>query len=67
MIELKPCPFCGAPAQIYVRDGVRVVCMKCEAQTREMVDNIINNEICAVQDVIDAWNRRKEDGTECTN
>lgn len=67
MIDLKNCPFCGAPARLYVRDGVRVVCMQCDAQTRSAVDNFVTSEFCAVEIVIDAWNRRNGDETECTN
>ena len=39
-MELKPCPFCGAPSEIkisgfgYGGKAVRVVCSECRAETR---------------------------------
>lgn len=67
MFELKNCPFCGAKARLYVQEGVRVVCTLCDAQTRSVTDNIGTSKFCAVEIVIDAWNRRKEDEAECVN
>ena len=46
MIELKPCQFCGG---LFVSNGVRVLCPKCDATTRET---------SAVEDVSKVWNRR---------
>lgn len=54
MIELKPCPFCGG---LFVSNGVRVLCPKCDATTRILVDSE-RAETSAVEDVIKAWNRR---------
>ena len=62
MEKLKPCPFCGGNAQVFVGDGVRVLCLVCGARTRterderQMLGTMqITN---AVEDVIRAWNRR---------
>lgn len=54
MIELKPCPFCGG---LFVSNGVRVLCPKCGATTRILVDSE-RVETNAVGDVIKAWNKR---------
>lgn len=58
MIELKSCPFCGGKARLLVSNGVRVLCTKCGATTRILVDSE-RIETNAVEDVIKAWNRRK--------
>lgn len=58
MIELKPCPFCGGKARLFVSNGVRVLCPKCGATTRILVDGE-RGGTSAVEDVIKAWNRRK--------
>jgi Lar family restriction alleviation protein len=57
MIELKPCPFCGGKARLFVSNGVRVLCPDCGATTRILVDSE-RVETSAVEDVIKAWNRR---------
>lgn len=64
MFELKPCPFCGNKADLYVNNGVRVICVKCGASSKILVDNMNANGVtgCAVKSVIDAWNRRANDG-----
>lgn len=58
MIELKPCQFCGG---LFVNNGVRVLCPKCGATTRILIDSE-RIETSAVEDVIEAWNRRKNNG-----
>ena len=58
MIELKYCPFCGGKARLFVSNGVRVLCPKCGATTRILVDGD-RVETNAVENVIKAWNRRK--------
>lgn len=58
--ELKPCPFCGNKAEIIVNNGVRVLCPKCGASTKIIVDSINTGRAIynAVKAVIDAWNWR---------
>lgn len=58
--ELKPCPFCGGQAQLFVNDGVRVICPKCRASTKILVDGMTVNGVTgnATKAVIEAWNRR---------
>lgn len=58
MAKLKPCPFCGGKARLLVSNGVRVLCTKCGATTRILVDSE-RVETSAVKDVIKTWNRRK--------
>lgn len=60
MAELKPCPFCGGKPFVSVRIphfGERlalvVVCKDCNARS---------NQKAKEEDVIEAWNRRAEDG-----
>lgn len=40
MVELKPCPFCGGRARLFVKDGVRVVCTRCYVSTRVLRDEL---------------------------
>lgn len=61
MIELKSCPFCGGEARLFVNDGVRVLCTKCRASSKILVDSECY-ETRAVEKVIEAWNRRTEVG-----
>lgn len=61
MIELKPCPFCGGKARLLVNDGVRVICSKCYAGTMILTDDVVC-ETNAVETVVDAWNRRADNG-----
>ncbi len=58
--ELKPCPFCGGEAYLFVSNGVRVICPKCGATTKILVDGMCANKVTgnATKAVIEAWNRR---------
>lgn len=60
MADLKPCPFCGGKARLFVNDGVRVICSKCYAGTMIHSDTI-EYDSNAVETVIKAWNRRADD------
>ena len=57
MIDLKPCPFCGGEARLFVSDGVRALCAKCRASSKILVDSECY-KTRAVEKVIEAWNRR---------
>lgn len=61
MEELKPCPFCGGKAYLFVKDGVRVICSSCDASTAAKVDGWYGKKPCgnATLSVIELWNRRK--------
>ena len=61
MVELKPCPFCGGKARLFVNSGVRVICTKCYASTRIMSDEI-EYDSRAVEMVVEVWNRRDDNG-----
>ena len=74
--ELKPCPFCGEPAKLYVDDkGVRVMCtgifMKDCGCCTDLYSDVshyngitgwIDAKDTAVERAIKAWNRRVNDG-----
>ena len=58
MVELKPCPFCGATARLkfgYQNTQAYVECEVCEARS-----GIINQSVkyCATDEAVKAWNRR---------
>lgn len=61
MVDLKPCPFCGGEARLFVNDGISVVCTKCYARTMVRVDTM-EGKSSAVESVIEAWNRRADNG-----
>lgn len=61
MFELKPCPFCGGKARLFVNGGVKVICSKCYASTMILTDNM-EYESNAVEMVVEAWNRRVDNG-----
>lgn len=58
--ELKPCPFCGAEAYLFVDHGVRVMCPKCGASSQCLVDRMIAKGPTgnATKRVIESWNKR---------
>lgn len=60
-MELKPCPFCGGEATLFVapEGGVFVKCVRCGAKTKCRVDSdAFSKPTNAVKSVIEAWNRR---------
>lgn len=59
MADLKPCPFCGGKARLFVNGGVRVICSECYVGTMILTDNM-EHESNAVETVIEKWNRRAE-------
>lgn len=67
MPKLKYCPFCGGEAALFAESGIRVLCTNCHAQTRVLHDGltasgrIMGN---ATKSVIEAWNKRIDDGPE---
>lgn len=57
-IELKPCPFCGSQAKIFITiSGIAVRCHKCLNGTMFIVDHDVEPE-SALQKVVESWNRR---------
>lgn len=37
---LKPCPFCGGKAVLFVEHGVQVMCLSCGVRTSPTADKI---------------------------
>lgn len=62
MIELKPCPCCRGKAKLWINGGVYVKCTTCLMRTETKEDCMSLTQIPAIERVIDAWNRRIENG-----
>ena len=63
MNELKPCPFCGGKAilwvnQMYPEMRSYIQCMKCGAKTDEFM---ISTNFSSDDRAAEAWNRRAEE------
>lgn len=58
--KLKPCPFCGGEAEIYVNGGVTVRCKNCYCGTTFKEDDYPRMSKSAVERSIEEWNRRDE-------
>lgn len=59
--KLLPCPFCGGEASLFVQNGVRVICPKCDASSKILVDGRGARGIAgnATKAVVRAWNTRQ--------
>ena len=63
--KVKRCPFCGGEAVVHVNDGVRVICTKCGAASKSLIDGFSSQGRPtgnAVNSVVEAWNRRADNG-----
>ena len=63
--KLRPCPFCGGKAVLFVESGVQVVCLSCGVRTSPTADKIYQKGVSqervatsSVDKVIEEWNRR---------
>lgn len=63
-IKLKPCPFCGSEAKVYIDNGVQIVCgsVHCGARTPCLTDKeFLPKESRALELAISIWNARAKD------
>lgn len=64
-LRLKPCPFCGGEARIFVPGdgGICVKCTKCQCQTpyRDDIRPTNINYGFSLEEVIDIWNKRQNE------
>lgn len=63
LVKLKPCPFCGGQAHIFVSqyDGVCVMCSECYAKTETLYDlPDFTAYVSSVERVVNRWNRRAD-------
>lgn len=71
MSKLKPCPFCGGEAEIYVEydgDGAlkyHAYCENCAAGSRKIMVHPSSRD--HIGEVVEAWNRRAEPERTCDN
>lgn len=42
---LKPCPFCGGKAVLFVESGVQVICLSCGVRTSSKTDMICQKRV----------------------
>lgn len=58
-IDLKPCPFCGGTATLFVNEGVRVYCTKCGNGAGTFADEYnLFQKGTAIETVVKKWNKR---------
>ena len=62
---LKPCPFCGGKAVLFVENGVQVICLSCGVRTSSKTDMIYQKRASqestatsSVEQAIEEWTRR---------
>ena len=62
---LRPCPFCGGKAVLFVENGVQVVCLSCGVRTSPKGDKIFQRGMSqertatnSIDKAIEEWNRR---------
>jgi Lar family restriction alleviation protein len=59
MSNIKPCPFCGAPAEVKIHRGMTFIkCVDCGARTGYYFNGEHAKKF---------WNRRKDDDAEDTD
>lgn len=61
--DLKPCPFCGGKASLFVIDGVKVKCLDCNMGTPTYSD-LYNKTPMAINMAIKQWNKRVKESED---